>query len=309
MRHQFAVADALPPALELRARRRSTPTTASTTTTGASTRTPSRSRGTRSLFELPADPVGPVLHPEPGRLLRALFTTSPSGSTRLERLPALAVRRAVLAREGARRALRRLFNFDLELGEHRLRALQSSGDLAIGKVGIENPGLVDFDVFSVGAARRGSSSVELPSALPFRAMGSPCELRLVRAGPRRRGARCAPRRRRGGAARAKYSRYRDDSLTSRINRSAGDAHGRRGGRRDRGACSTTPRRPSRQSDGRFDLTSGILRRAWDFSRAGCPRAGRDRRAAAAGRLAAACAGSARASCCRAPAWSSTSAAS
>jgi thiamine biosynthesis lipoprotein len=61
---------------------------------------------------------------------------------------------------------------------------------------------------------------------------------------------------------SKYSRYRDDSVTAAINRAAGGeavavddetAH-----LIEFGAALYE------QSDGRFDLTSGILRRAWDF---------------------------------------------
>lgn len=60
----------------------------------------------------------------------------------------------------------------------------------------------------------------------------------------------------------KYSRYRDDSVTTAINRAAGDA-----------AISVDPETAGlidfaaelhAQSDGAFDLTSGVLRRAWDF---------------------------------------------
>lgn len=61
---------------------------------------------------------------------------------------------------------------------------------------------------------------------------------------------------------AKYSRYRDDSVTTAINRAAG------------GDAITVDEESAHliefgaalhaQSDGRFDLTSGILRRAWDF---------------------------------------------
>ena len=60
----------------------------------------------------------------------------------------------------------------------------------------------------------------------------------------------------------KYSRYRDDSVTSAINSAAGNA-----------AISVDPETAGlldfaaelhAQSDGAFDLTSGVLRRAWDF---------------------------------------------
>ena len=60
----------------------------------------------------------------------------------------------------------------------------------------------------------------------------------------------------------KYSRYRDDSVTTVINRSAGNA-----------AITVDTETASlldfaaelhAQSDGAFDLTSGVLRRAWDF---------------------------------------------
>ena len=64
---------------------------------------------------------------------------------------------------------------------------------------------------------------------------------------------------------AKYSRYRDDSVTTRINRTAGgeavaiDA--------ETAALLTYADQCHRISGGRFDLTSGVLRRAWDFRRA------------------------------------------
>jgi thiamine biosynthesis lipoprotein len=94
----------------------------------------------------------------------------------------------------------------------------------------------------------------------FRAMGSPCELRLH--GPR---AEAAARAARAEVLRleAKYSRYREDSLASRINAAAGDASGVE-------VDTETARLLDyadaawRESGGRFDITSGILRRAWDF---------------------------------------------
>jgi thiamine biosynthesis lipoprotein len=63
---------------------------------------------------------------------------------------------------------------------------------------------------------------------------------------------------------AKYSRYRDDSVTSAINRAAGaravpiDA--------ETAALLAYAERCHALSGGRFDVTSGVLRRAWDFSR-------------------------------------------
>jgi thiamine biosynthesis lipoprotein len=94
----------------------------------------------------------------------------------------------------------------------------------------------------------------------FKAMGSPCELRLY--GDR---AELAARAAHAEVSRleAKFSRYREDSLASRINASAGDAAGFE-------VDSETARLLDyaatawRESAGRFDLTSGILRRAWNF---------------------------------------------
>jgi len=63
---------------------------------------------------------------------------------------------------------------------------------------------------------------------------------------------------------AKYSRYRDDSVTSRINHGAGgvaiaiDA--------ETAALLSFADRCHRLSHGCFDITSGVLRRVWDFRR-------------------------------------------
>ena len=63
---------------------------------------------------------------------------------------------------------------------------------------------------------------------------------------------------------AKFSRYRDDSVTSAINRAAGcnavaiDS--------ETAALLHYADRCYRLSQGRFDLTSGVLRRVWDFRR-------------------------------------------
>jgi thiamine biosynthesis lipoprotein len=97
----------------------------------------------------------------------------------------------------------------------------------------------------------------------FRAMGSPCELRLY-------GASRAAIDAVADAARAlverleqKYSRYREDSVLSAINRSAGDPAGvvvddETALLLDYAATAHA------ESGGLFDATSGSLRRVWDL---------------------------------------------
>jgi len=104
---------------------------------------------------------------------------------------------------------------------------------------------------------------------PFHAMGSPCEIQLFwqEAGEAARIARIAI----SDVERleARYSRYRADSFLSEINRVA--AHGgslevdtETAGLLDYAqAC-------YEQSDGLFDITSGILRRAWRFDQGALP---------------------------------------
>jgi len=61
---------------------------------------------------------------------------------------------------------------------------------------------------------------------------------------------------------AKYSRYRDDSVTTRVNRAAGGAPVAIDA--ETAALLAYADRCFAQSDGRFDITSGVLRRVWDF---------------------------------------------
>ena len=61
---------------------------------------------------------------------------------------------------------------------------------------------------------------------------------------------------------AKYSRYRDDSVTTRINRAAGGPPVAIDG--ETAALLAYADRCHALSDGLFDLTSGVLRRAWDW---------------------------------------------
>ena len=101
-----------------------------------------------------------------------------------------------------------------------------------------------------------------PVRIPFKAMSSSCELVLaVSSGtdvvPIAQAAIAEIQR-----IEYKYSRYRDDSIVSRINAAAGvdpvDC--------DEETCSLLAYADSlfRSSDGLFDITSGVLRRAWDF---------------------------------------------
>lgn len=102
---------------------------------------------------------------------------------------------------------------------------------------------------------------------PFRALGSPCELHLY--ARREEHALRVARLVRANVAgiEQRYSRYRPDSLLSAINRVA-----ERGGEivvdPETAALLDYAETCHRESDGLFDITSGPLRKAWDFQ-AGC----------------------------------------
>ena len=94
-------------------------------------------------------------------------------------------------------------------------------------------------------------------------MGGPCELQLYAPS-----AAAASRAFAGGEAEVRrletrYSRYREDSVTSRVNRSAGRAEGIEVDE-ETAALLDYAETSWRQSDGLFDISSGALRRAWDF---------------------------------------------
>jgi thiamine biosynthesis lipoprotein len=103
----------------------------------------------------------------------------------------------------------------------------------------------------------------------FTAMGGPCRLRLDCDDSKT--AECAI-----GAAEAevrrlesKYSRYLPDSLTSKINRLAGSKSPVAIDAETAGLLHHA-QTLWQESDGRFDLTSGVLRRAWDFKSSRLP---------------------------------------
>lgn len=101
-------------------------------------------------------------------------------------------------------------------------------------------------------------------SIEFDAMASRCELRLV--APDETRARAWARHAIDEVRRieAKYSRYRDDSVIAVINRGAGAAPVRVDAETQ--ALLAYADALWRDSGGRFDATSGVLRRAWDFRR-------------------------------------------
>ncbi len=98
--------------------------------------------------------------------------------------------------------------------------------------------------------------------LAFQAMGGPCELKLYApdAATLDKAAEAAIAEVR--RIESTYSRYRDDSIVSAINKAAGkravqvDA--------ETAALLDYAHTAHEQSDGLFDITSGVLRAAWDF---------------------------------------------
>ncbi|MCK5769816.1 FAD:protein FMN transferase [Algiphilus sp.] len=103
----------------------------------------------------------------------------------------------------------------------------------------------------------------------FTAMASPCELRCyadeATAAQGALDAAEAEVRR----IETKYSRYREDSIVSRINAAAGSGNAIAVDD-ETAALLDYSATVFEQSDGRFDITSGVLRRAWDFRRQRVP---------------------------------------
>ncbi len=102
---------------------------------------------------------------------------------------------------------------------------------------------------------------------PFRAMGGPCEIR-VQAPPSMVRKACDAAIAEVQRLEQKYSRYREDSLLSRINAAAGGP--RIAVDEETAALLDFASRAHAQSDGLFDPSSGILRQIWDFKLARVP---------------------------------------
>ena len=97
----------------------------------------------------------------------------------------------------------------------------------------------------------------------FRAMGSPCELQLYGDSRKALDELAKQCTREIARLEIKYSRYREDSLASAINRSAGDEQGVVVDD-ETAALLDFAQTAHRESGGRFDATSGVLGRVWDF---------------------------------------------
>ena len=107
-------------------------------------------------------------------------------------------------------------------------------------------------------------------AYEFTAMASPCEIRLagvpLAAAERLAHAAIAEVRR----IEAKYSRYRSDSVLSLINAAAGQFGAGVVVDEETAQLLNFAANLFEMSDGLFDATSGVLRRAWDFKAARLP---------------------------------------
>lgn len=97
----------------------------------------------------------------------------------------------------------------------------------------------------------------------WKAMGSPCALKLYGASDEASRAGVEIAKVEVERLEAKYSRYREDSLTSQINASAGSEEGISVDE-ETAVLLDYADTSFRESGGLFDITSGILRKVWDF---------------------------------------------
>lgn len=103
----------------------------------------------------------------------------------------------------------------------------------------------------------------------FQAMSSACEIRLDGNDERALGAAAQQAIDEVRRIETKYSRYRDDSIVSRINAAAGHDEAIEVDT-ETAALLDFAHQLHALSDGLFDVTSGVLRRAWDFRAARVP---------------------------------------
>lgn len=103
----------------------------------------------------------------------------------------------------------------------------------------------------------------------FSAMGGPCRLRLEVDDEALAQAAIKAAVTEIARLEQKYSRYIEDSLTTQINRAAGGGQPVPLDGETAGLLSYADT-AWRESEGLFDLTSGVLRKAWDFKSGRCP---------------------------------------
>ncbi len=98
---------------------------------------------------------------------------------------------------------------------------------------------------------------------PFHAMGSPCELQLYSPSPSRAQLMAHAAIAEIARLEQRYSRYNPNSILADINRAAQQGHGIEV---DAETASLLNYADTcyQQSDGLFDITAGVLRRAWNF---------------------------------------------
>ena len=126
------------------------------------------------------------------------------------------------------------------------------------------PGNATTDAISHATASRALRSFRVP----FRAMASACEVVLAAPDERQAQAWAGAAIEEVARIETKYSRYRADSIVSRINAAAG---GRAVDCDDETwALINHAQTLFDSSGGLFDITSGVLRQAWDFKRAQLP---------------------------------------
>ena len=100
-------------------------------------------------------------------------------------------------------------------------------------------------------------------------MGGPCRLRLEVASEADAAAAIEAAVNEVARLERKYSRYNDDSLTTQINRAAGTGTATPIDM-ETAAILNYADTAWRESGGMFDITSGVLRQAWDFKSGQCP---------------------------------------
>lgn len=102
-----------------------------------------------------------------------------------------------------------------------------------------------------------------PLSVRFTSMGSPCDIRIMTIDQRLGAYVLEQAVKEVQRLNDKYSRYRSDSIISQINQSAGSGHFIVLDE-ETNAIINYADVCYQQSDGLFDITSGVLRKAWDF---------------------------------------------